>query len=70
MPIKIKKKDYLIAISVLIIYTGIGYLFNIDVLKIFIIKTDGFSISILGVVICILTIIVIEKICRKKSSGY
>lgn len=68
MPMNVKKKDYLIAFSVIIIYTAIGFILNIDVLKVFKIKTDELSISIVGVVICILTIIVIENIARKKSS--
>lgn len=68
MPMNVKKKDCLIAFSVIIIYTAIGFILNIDVLKVFKIKTDELSISIVGVVICILTIIVIENIARKKSS--
>ena len=62
MAINFKKTDYLIVIAVLLIYTLIGYLMNVDVLMIFIIRTDEFNISIFGVVIWILTVIFIQNI--------
>lgn len=64
MAMHFKKTDFLIVIAVLLIYTIIGYLMNVDVLKIFIIRTDEFSISIFGVVLWILTVIFIQYIGR------
>ncbi len=59
-----KKANYLIAIVVLMIYTLIGYLFDIDVLKIFVFRTNEYNISIFGVVLWIFTAIFLKFICN------
>ncbi|ETI69384.1 hypothetical protein BAVI_07366 [Neobacillus vireti LMG 21834] len=71
MAMHFKKTDFLKVIAVLLIYTTVGYLMNVDVLKIFIIRTDEFSISIFGVVLWVLTFIFIQYIGRyfSKTKG-
>ena len=69
MTMNSKKANYLIVIAVLLMYTFIGYLFDIDVLKIFIIRTNEYNISIFGVAIWILTAIFIQYIGNLFSKG-
>lgn len=65
-----RKDEYIIAIAIILMYSLIGHLFNIDILKIMTIGKDEFSISIIGVVICIITMNLLLFIVRKfKSTG-
>ena len=65
MKIKSRKSDYLIAAAIIVIYSLIGHLFKIDILKVMIIRKDEFSISFVGVVICFITIILLSFIIRR-----
>ena len=50
------KNKFFIATVVISLYSLIGHFFNIDILKVVTISKDEFSIDILGVVICIVTL--------------
>ncbi|OAB32680.1 hypothetical protein PMSD_17055 [Paenibacillus macquariensis subsp. defensor] len=63
-----RKNEYIIATAIILIYSLIGHLFNIGILKIMTIRIDEFSISIAGVVICIITIILLRYIVRKSKN--
>ena len=60
-----RKNEYIIATAIILMYSLIGHLFNIDILKIMTIRKDEFSISIAGIVICIITITLLRYIVRK-----
>lgn len=59
------RKDLLLIFAVLFIYSLIGYVFDIDPLKIFIFRLDGFSISFFGLILWIVTVLLIRYIHRK-----
>ncbi|REK76832.1 hypothetical protein DX130_07315 [Paenibacillus paeoniae] len=60
-----RRNVYLIVAAIIVMYSLIGHLFNVGILKIMTIRKDEFSISIAGVVICIITIILLSYIIRK-----
>ncbi|KAB2335590.1 hypothetical protein F7732_03180 [Bacillus mesophilum] len=68
MKIDSSLNGYLIGSTIILIYSFIGYLFNIDILKIMTIRKDEFSISIAGVFICIITMVLVVYIVRKFKS--
>lgn len=59
-----KKRNYIVAVAIIAFYTGIGYIFKIDPLKVFVFNRTSFSISIFGVFICCLTAYVIDLIIK------
>ncbi|WP_338786078.1 hypothetical protein [Metabacillus sp. FJAT-53654] len=63
MKTKSRKSEYLIATSIIIMYSLLGHLFNIDILKVISIRKNEFSI--LGVVICIIKIILLPFLIRR-----
>lgn len=65
MSARARKSDYLIATAIILLYSFIGHFFNIEILKIMSIRSDGFSVSIVGVFICIITIILLSYTIRK-----
>jgi len=62
-----KKTNYIIAITIIAVYSCIGYTFKIDVLKVMNISKNSFSVSIIGVIICCLTGYCIDFIIRHFS---
>jgi uncharacterized protein YacL len=59
-----KKKNYIIAVLIIVVYSGIGYIFNIDILKVMTISKNSFSISIIGLLICCVTAYFIDFIIK------
>lgn len=59
------RKDLLLILAVLFIYLLIGYVFDIDPLKVFIFRVDSFSISFFGLILWIVTVILIRYFHRK-----
>ncbi|WP_139364860.1 hypothetical protein [Sutcliffiella halmapala] len=53
---KISKSMIWKVVAVFSLYTLIGFIFDIDVLKIIIIRPNEQTISIVGVIICLLTL--------------
>jgi hypothetical protein len=51
----IKKRSFIIAILIIAIYSSIGYIFEIEPLKVFIINKNSFNVSIIGIAICCFT---------------
>lgn len=64
--IAMKKAEYLIVLVVLAVYMCIGYIFDIDVLKIFVVGIDEYSISLVGVVIWYSTVKFIQYIRKTR----
>ncbi len=65
MPKLSRKIEYLLLIAIFLLYTLIGHMLNIDVLKIFTIRRDEFSISIVGVVISVATLFALSFLIAK-----
>ncbi|MBM7621917.1 hypothetical protein JOC95_003825 [Bacillus tianshenii] len=61
-----KKAEYLIVLVVLAVYMCIGYIFNIDFLKIFIVDSDEYNISLVGIVIWYSTVKFIQYIRKTR----
>ena len=57
-----KKKNYIIAVLIIVVYSGIGYIFNIDILKVMTISKNSFSI--IGLLICCVTAYFIDFIIK------
>ena len=62
---KLTNMDYLIVMSVFMIYLLIAYVMNVSMLKIIIVHTDGFTVSFIGIVICYLSVVVSSNVIRK-----
>ena len=58
------KNKFFVATVVILLYSLIGHFFNIDILKVVAISKYEFSVSILGVVICIVTLHFIFRFCK------
>lgn len=61
---EVLKNKYLIGTIVILLYSLIGHVFNIEILKVVTISKDEFRIGILGVVICIFTLYCISRFCK------
>lgn len=59
-----KKRNLIIAVTIIAFYSGIGYAFKIAPLKVFVFNKNSFSVSIIGVFICCLTVYVIDFIIK------
>ncbi|KWU67500.1 hypothetical protein AWW70_04325 [Bacillus mycoides] len=56
MPAKLRKSDYVIVMAIIIMYSLIGHVLNLDILKVMAIQQNGFSISFfVGIAICYIT---------------
>ncbi|EJQ97797.1 hypothetical protein [Bacillus cereus] len=55
MTAKLSKSDYLIVMAIIIMYSLIGHVLKLDVLKVMAIHTDDFSVSFVGIAICYIT---------------
>ncbi|BCB38487.1 hypothetical protein BCJMU51_3409 [Bacillus cereus] len=62
---KLTNMDYIIVMSVFIIYLLIAYVMNVSMLKFIIVHTDGFTVSFIGIVICYLSVVVSSNVIRK-----
>lgn len=67
-----KKRNYIIAVTIIAFYSGIGYAFKIEPLKIFVFNKNSFSVSIIGIFICCLTTyftdVVIKHFSKKRMN--
>ncbi|KXY30910.1 hypothetical protein AT269_23605 [Bacillus cereus] len=55
MTAKLRKSDYVIVMAIIIMYSLIGHVLNLDILKVMAIQQNGFSISFVGIAICYIT---------------
>ncbi|KXY43528.1 hypothetical protein AT257_04165 [Bacillus cereus] len=55
MTAKIRKSDYVIVMAIIIMYSLIGHVLNLDILKVMAIQQNGVSISFVGIAICYIT---------------
>ncbi len=62
-----RKRNFIIAVTIIAFYSGIGYVFKIDPLKVFVFNKNSFSVSIIGVVICCLTAYCIDFVIKHFS---
>ncbi|QWG28967.1 hypothetical protein EXW58_15950 [Bacillus mycoides] len=69
MTAKLSKSDYLIVMTILIVYSLIGHVLNLDILKVMAIQQDGFSISFVGIAICYITATVLFFAIRKLKNS-
>ncbi|MGH0429406.1 hypothetical protein EKA14_18045 [Bacillus mycoides] len=69
MTAKLSKSDYLIVLAIIIMYSLIGHVLNLDVLKVMAIQQNGFSISFVGIAICYITATVLFFAIRKLKNS-
>ncbi|EFI65508.1 hypothetical protein P4J02_08280 [Bacillus anthracis] len=62
---KLTNMDYIIVMSVFMIYLLIAYVMNVSMLKFIIVHTDGFTVSFISIVICYLSVVVSSNVIRK-----
>ncbi|EJQ59353.1 MULTISPECIES: hypothetical protein [Bacillus] len=55
MTAKLRKSDYVIVMAIIIMYSLIGHVLNLDILKVMAIQQNGVSISFVGIAICYIT---------------
>ncbi|MEW9574692.1 MULTISPECIES: hypothetical protein [Bacillus cereus group] len=55
MTAKLRKSNYLIVMAIIIMYSLIGHVLSLDILKVMAIRQNGFSISFVGISICYIT---------------
>ncbi|MGH0948102.1 hypothetical protein [Bacillus mycoides] len=55
MTAKLRKSDYVIVMAIIIMYSLIGHVLNLDILKVMAIQQNGVSISFVGIAICYTT---------------
>ncbi|MBJ8050992.1 hypothetical protein JDS87_02925 [Bacillus cereus] len=65
MTAKLRKRDYLVVMAIIIMYSLIGHVLNLDILKVMAIQQNGFSISFVGISICYITATVLFFAIRK-----
>lgn len=61
-----RKKESLILMAIILLYTLIGHLFQIELLKIITITVNSFTVSIIGLIICAVTFI-LAKAARRST---
>lgn len=60
-----RKSVIFVTVVVMLFYMLIGYGFNIDVLKIYFIDSDSFSLSLVGALFAMLTVLLVFWILSK-----
>ncbi|MGN4425101.1 hypothetical protein ACTFQN_14815 [Bacillus cereus group sp. MYBK30-1] len=65
MTAKLSKSDSFIVMAIIIMYSLIGHVLNLDVLKVMAIQQNGFSISFVGIAICYITAVLLFFVIRK-----
>lgn len=60
------RKTIIISFITFAIYEGIGFAFNIDLLKIYTVLPSGGGVSILGIVLCAVTIEILDSFIGRK----
>ncbi|EEL33635.1 hypothetical protein bcere0019_31470 [Bacillus cereus Rock3-28] len=65
MTAKLRKSNYLIVMAIIIMYSLIGHVLSLDILKVMAIRQNGFSISFVGISICYITAVLFFFAIRK-----
>ncbi|EJQ49420.1 Uncharacterized protein BWINRASL_03171 [Bacillus mycoides] len=69
MTAKLSKSDYLIVMAIIIMYSLIVHVLNLDVLKVMAIQQNGFILSFVGIAICYITATVLFFAIRKLKNS-
>ena len=60
---------YLLGVGVIACYTLLGYVFNIEVLKIFTVSEGDVGVSFIGILICVVTLLLLPLFFNKKNGA-